>query len=84
MNTMKKSLTKTNPAIKTVLAPNAPWPKWEKTPAVKRKSANHPTIKMDKSVLDYFAETRDEINMAKTSTKHRARDRLSGRFASIK
>lgn len=84
MNTMKKSLTKTNPAIKTVLAPNAPWPKWEKTPAVKRKSKNQSKIKMQELVLDYFAEARNEIEMAKTSTKHRARDRLSGRFASIK
>lgn len=39
---------------------------------------------MQELVLDYFAEARNEIEMAKTSTKHRARDRLSGRFASIK
>ena len=80
MTTMTKPLRKANPVIKTVLAPNAPWPKWEQNPVVKKKPANHPKIKMDNSVLDYFSETRDEINKAKTSDKHRVRDRISGRF----
>jgi hypothetical protein len=63
--------------VKTVLVPNAPWPKPDekliKRPVVKVK------IKQENVGLDYFLNTHEEL---KNIQKHRIRDKLSGRFKS--
>jgi hypothetical protein len=63
--------------IKTVLAPNAPWPKPEEK-LIKRPVAKV-RIKHENAGLDYFLKTHEEL---KTSSKHQTRDKLSGRFKS--
>ena len=71
--------------IKTVLAPNAPWPKWETAPAEKpkppprRPGNNQPRIKFD-SDLDYLADTREQLKAIKNTQAPRARDLSTGRF----
>ena len=64
---------------KTILAPNAPWPKVE-LPAPKVA----PLIHLKKTVklhlggsLDYFADTHDQINSIKNG---RVRDAVTGKF----
>jgi hypothetical protein len=66
--------------VKTVLAPNAPWPKPDEK-LVKRFMAKV-KIKQENVGLDYFLNTHEELNNSKTATKHRTRDKLSGRFKS--
>lgn len=53
--------------MKTVLAPNAPWPKQnDKTPRKKTKpSKPRPVLALPCDMLDYFAETRAEIASGK-------------------
>jgi hypothetical protein len=61
---------------KTVLAPNAPWPKPDEKLEVKQKwKIIH--ISYEKNNLDYFLNTYEE-----PAQKHRIRDKLSGRFKS--
>jgi hypothetical protein len=60
---------------KTVLAPNAPWPK----PDEKLTSRLKIKIKNENVGLDYFLTTHEEL---KNIQKHRIRDKLSGRFKS--
>lgn len=63
--------------MKTVLAPNAPWPKPDEK-LVKRPVAKV-RIKHENTDLDYFLNSYDK---PKTAQKHRSRDKLSGRFKS--
>ena len=63
--------------MKTVLAPNAPWPKPDEK-LVKRFVARI-KIKHENADLDYFLNSYDE---PKNAQKHRVRDKLSGRFKS--
>jgi len=63
--------------VKTVLAPNAPWPKPDEK-LVKRFVARI-KIKHENADLDYFLNSYDEL---KTTEKHSSRDKLSGRFKS--
>jgi hypothetical protein len=63
--------------FKTVLVPNAPWPKPDKK-LLKRLVAKV-KIKHENGNLDYFLNSHDEL---KTTKKHRTRDKLSGRFKS--
>ena len=63
--------------MKTVLAPNAPWPKPDEK-LFKRLVARI-KIKHENGNLDYFLNSHDEL---KTTEKHRTRDKLSGRFKS--
>lgn len=71
---------------KTVLAPNAPWPKWEtveKKPYRQREVGNKSVrISSENTSLDYFLKTHEELNHYKVASKHRTRDKLSGRFTS--
>jgi hypothetical protein len=70
---------------KTVLAPNAPWPKWEtveKKPYRKREVGNKIVRIAHDGNLDYFLQTHEAPNHYKVASKHRTRDKLSGRFAS--
>lgn len=68
-----------NNLIKTVLAPNAPWPKQEAKPEPKprgrqtgwRKPAPKLNLTGD---LDFFAEAHDQINQAKLAIKSRVRN----------
>jgi hypothetical protein len=60
---------------KTVLAPNAPWPK----PDEKLRLVTKIRIKHENVGLDYFLNTHEEL---KTISKHSFRDKLSGRFKS--
>jgi hypothetical protein len=62
--------------VKTVLAPNAPWPKPEERLA--RKILQKPKIKHESTNLDYFLDVYEKI---KTSPKHSNRNK-SGRFKS--
>jgi hypothetical protein len=62
---------------KTVLAPNAPWPKPDEK-LLKRLVAKI-KIKHENANLDYFLNSHEEL---KLSQKHRTRDKLSGRFKS--
>lgn len=72
--------------FKTVLAPNAPWPKWEtveKKPYRQREvGVKNVRIARENNSLDYFLQTHEELNHYKTASKHRTRDKLSGRFKS--
>jgi hypothetical protein len=68
---------------KTVLAPNAPWPKWEtveKKPYQKREAGNKIVKIPNEYNLDYFLQAREELNHYKTSSQHRTRDKFSWRF----
>ena len=71
---------------KTVLAPNAPWPKIEKVekkPHRKRETGLKTVrIAKENDSLDYFLQTHEELNHYKTASAHRTRDKLSGRFQS--
>ena len=71
---------------KTVLAPNAPWPKWEtveKKP-YRQREVGLKTVRIAKEndSLDYFLQTHEELNHYKAASAHRTRDKLSGRFKS--
>lgn len=71
---------------KTVLAPNAPWPKWEtaeKKP-YRQREVGLKTVRIAKEndSLDYFLKTHEELNNYKAASSHRTRDKLSGRFKS--
>jgi hypothetical protein len=66
---------------KTILAPNAPWPKASEIPVLKPKQkwkVIH--ISCENDNLDYFQETHDQLNRKKVASSHRVRDKLSGRF----
>jgi hypothetical protein len=71
--------------MKTVLAPNAPWPKWEtktEPKSKKRQSAWRnppPKLNLDGD-LDYFAEAREQISKTKLAVQSRVRDVTTGRF----
>lgn len=83
-NGQKKKM-KNLTVYKTVLAPNAPWPKQEpkKEPkSKKRQSAWRnppPKLNLDGD-LDYFAEAREQINKCKVAIKSRERDVATGRL----
>ena len=71
--------------MKTVLAPNAPWPKWEepKKPEVKtvKRKLRPPAPKLNLfGDLDYFAEAREQLNQSKIASKSRERSVTTGRF----
>jgi hypothetical protein len=67
--------------IKTVLAPNAPWPKQEKEPTPQAKGWRKRGKNIKYSLeLDYFAEAREQIQSIKSAKKPRARDITTGRF----
>lgn len=63
--------------VKTVLVPNAPWPK----PDVKLEKRAMKTIRIkhENTGLDYFLSNHEEFKPAK---KHNTRDKLSGRYKS--
>jgi DNA polymerase III delta subunit len=81
LNGQKKKM-KNSPVYKTVLAPNAPWPKWDKIPQKIERVTKTVRINFEKASLDYFLETHEELNKSKTASKSRTRDKLSGRFTS--
>jgi hypothetical protein len=67
--------------IKTVLAPNAPWPVWEEEEKPKHVPGKKAApIKFDRATLDYFAEAREQINNYK---RERPRDKSTGRFKPV-
>jgi hypothetical protein len=71
--------------MKTVLAPNAPWPKQEMKSEPKSRKRQSPWRNPPPKLnlvgdLDYFAEAREEINKSKTAIKSRVRDVTTGRF----
>jgi len=76
--------------MKTVLAPNAPWPKTEpvKKPYRQREvGLKTVRISTENGSLDYFLSTHEELNRSKisatrskTASANRVRDKLSGRF----
>jgi hypothetical protein len=71
--------------MKTVLAPNAPWPKWDEPekPKTRKTKPRPPAPKLNLSGdLDYFAEAREQINQSKVASQSRARQGSTGRFAS--
>lgn len=77
---------KNSTVFKTVLAPNAPWPKWEtaeKKPH-RQREVGMKTIRiaLENTSLDYFSKTYEELNNYKAASAHRTRDKLSGRFTS--
>ena len=64
-----------------MLVPTAPWPKQTELPVLKPKQkwkVIH--ISCENDDLDYFKETREELNKSKIAAQHRVRDKLSGRF----
>jgi len=69
--------------IKTVLAPNAPWPKAETQAEKKTRQATYkktaPKLNLDGD-LDYFAQAREQISKSKLAVQSRARDVSTGRF----
>ena len=84
---MNKSFVKTltvfleRKKMKTVLAPNAPWPKHDEPVKVYRQPRPPaPKLNLESLNFDYFKETREELNQSKIATKSRIRDKLSGRF----
>ncbi len=83
LNGQQKKM-KNSTVYKTVLAPNAPWPKWEtmeKKPYRQREVGTKIVrIAKENDSLDYFLETNEELNHYKTASAHRTRDKLSGRF----
>ena len=73
--------------MKTILAPNAPWPKWDEPikpePKTRKTKPRPPAPKLNLSgELDYFAEAREEINKSKVAAQSRAREGSTGRFPS--
>lgn len=72
------------PKIKTVLAPNAPWPKAEivekKTQKKREVGKKTVIIAPEEFNLDYFKQAYEDINKSKIAIAHRNRDRLSGKF----
>ena len=85
---MNKSFVKTlivfleRKKMKTVLAPNAPWPKHDEAPVKVYRQPRPPAPKLNLESLnvDYFKETREELNQSKIAANNRIRDKLSGRF----
>jgi hypothetical protein len=77
----QKKKMKNLTVFKTVLAPNAPWPKWE-TVEKPKTSLKKVSIARENGNLDYFLQTYEELNNYKTASAHRTRDKLSGRFKS--
>ena len=85
---MNKSFVKTltvfleRKKMKTVLAPNAPWPKYDEAPVKVYRKPRPPAPKLNLESLniDYFKETREELNQSKIAANNRIRDKLSGRF----
>ena len=68
---------------KTVLAPNAPWPKWEtveKKP--KKREKRLVKISTENTSLDYFLKNHEKLNNYKAASTYRTRDKLLGRFKS--
>jgi hypothetical protein len=67
--------------IKTVLAPNAPWPQ----PEVKQE-ANLPKKRIRRSKVkleidyEFFKYTREQIQALKAAKRHSVRDVTTGRF----
>jgi len=64
--------------MKTVLAPGAPWPKWEAvseqkktTPRAKPKAKRkpRPALAVPSIVLDFFAEAREQIATGKAKCR---------------
>jgi len=81
-NGQKKKM-KNSPVYKTVLAPNAPWPKPEEIPVLKPKSSwRKVQIACENDNLNEFLQSYEESNKSKIATKSRVRDKLSGRFKS--
>lgn len=80
----KKTLTEyLERKMKTVLAPNAPWPKPEVTrPRGRQVGWRKVKIDCENADLDYFAKTHEELNQYKIASKHRVRDNTTGRFKS--
>ena len=72
VKTLKRFLER---KMKTVLAPNAPWPDPNQNLCPKVKS--HVRIDTSSFELDYFADAREQI-----AQKHRLRDSATGRFKS--
>lgn len=69
--------------MKTVLAKNAPWPNLQAKPEPKVRQPRPPAPKLNLGGdLDYFAETREQINKSKIAAKSRAREGSTGRFPS--
>ena len=72
--TLKPSLANDMTKIKTILAPNAPWPKPEPIqkpkPKKKKKTTKKaaPKIKLGNN-LDYFADAREQLQAIKDSKK---------------
>lgn len=67
---------------KTVLAPNAPWPKWETVEKKKKTDKTPVRISTENMSLDYFLKNDEKLNKHKAASTHRTRDKLSGRFQS--
>jgi hypothetical protein len=84
-NGQKKKMKNLNasPKYKTVLAPNAPWPKLEveKKP-YRQREVGLKTVRIlsENGSLDYFLKTHEELNKSKAAITHRKRDKLSGRL----
>lgn len=81
--TLTKSLERKK--MKTVLAPNAPWPKYEEEvvrPRGRQVGWRKVKINCENAGLDYFSKTYEELNQSKIASRHRVRDKLSGRFKS--
>jgi hypothetical protein len=76
LNGQKKKM-KNSPVYKTVLAPNAPWPKWDQIQPKIERVAKTVRINFEKASLDYFAETNEQLNNYKRA---RVRDPSTGRF----
>jgi hypothetical protein len=68
--------------MKTVLAPGAPWPTTEvKKPNRQREvGLKAVRINFEKASLDYFLQTKEELNRSKVASNARDRDKQSGRF----
>ena len=68
--------------MKTVLAPNAPWPKYDEPVKVYRQPRPPaPKLNLECLNVDYFKESREELNQSKIAAINRSRDKLSGRFS---
>lgn len=82
-NGQQKKMKNSN-VLKTVLAPNAPWPKWETQEKKPNRVVGLKTVRiaLENTSLDYFLKTHEELNQSKIATEFRIRDKLSGRFKS--
>jgi hypothetical protein len=68
---------------KTVLAPNAPWPKLETVEKPKSKPKfEKVSIARENDSLASFLQNHEKPNHYKAASAHRTRDKLSGRFKS--